>query len=150
MIPLDQTCQVKKAWLEIASDNHSRIFTTLLPRERDFQGRSGKTNLGPPPQVKVAQQCYEQVKFGQVSTLFTKCPPPLTDFPLLLPISSCFYLFPLPFIEDPLLSPISLLLFPLFLMRAAFSYKFLGGGGICLQKPGGRACDSFEALKIVN
>ena len=32
MIPLDQTCQVKKAWLEIAIDNHSRIFTALLPQ----------------------------------------------------------------------------------------------------------------------
>ena len=27
--------QVKKAWLEMASDNHSRIFTTLLPQIPD-------------------------------------------------------------------------------------------------------------------
>ena len=32
MVPLDQTCQVKKAWLEKASDKYSRIFTTLMRR----------------------------------------------------------------------------------------------------------------------
>ena len=33
MVPLDQTCQVKKAWLEKASDKYSRIFTTLMRRK---------------------------------------------------------------------------------------------------------------------
>ena len=45
MIPLDQTCQVKKAWLEIASDNHSRIFTR--ERERGRQ-RERKRERGKP------------------------------------------------------------------------------------------------------
>ena len=31
-LPLDQSFQVKKVWMEMASDNNSRLYTTLLPR----------------------------------------------------------------------------------------------------------------------
>ena len=68
MQPLDQSFQVKKAWIEMAIDNHLRIFTALLPhnvlflyeRERDTRNKQYKiqNTLGNTAQGRSAPPQY--------------------------------------------------------------------------------------------